>query len=75
MTDKNMKYYFGWYRSTGGNIYCVRWIEDEGIPIGSETFDIVQVKEITADQFNNLYLSTLELMYPYNPENKEEKPK
>jgi len=75
MSDENIKYFFGWYRDNRGQLYSVKWIEDEGVPIGGEPARIEQIKEITPELFTTFDLQTIELIYPYNPENKEEKPK
>lgn len=61
-----LKYYFG-YKSLFGNPFPIRWVEDNGIPVGGDMNCIKDNKwEITHKDFTYGDLTLLKEMYPYN---------
>lgn len=60
-----LKYYFG-YKSSMGIEFPVRWVEDDGKPVGGNVGFIEGNRwEITYKEFTYGELSDLKIKYPY----------
>lgn len=58
-----MRYYFG-YHLVNGICFPVKWVTDEGLPIGGDP-KAIQVREITRHEYSHNSLKTNVSKYPY----------
>lgn len=66
-----LKYYFG-YKYTVGIPFPVRWVEDNGIPVGGKIdFVVGNRHEITFHEFTYTALFALKESYPFRKETTE----
>lgn len=65
-----IKFYFG-YNKFNGNIFPVKWMEDDGIAVGGKPTQVLQKVEISEFEFVSVGMSKLEMIYPFYPRDGE----